>query len=54
MLFDKNVGKDNIKVDYIRSLFLFAGPLQYRNGLFLENGEPVYDRYSELSDRYDE
>ena len=32
MLFEKNVGKDNIKVEYIRSLFLFAGPLQYKNG----------------------
>lgn len=53
-LFDKEVNKDNITVRYIRSLFIFAGPLQYKNGLFLENGEPVYDRYNELSDRYDE
>lgn len=31
-LFDKEVNKDNITVRYIRSLFIFAGPLQYKNG----------------------
>ena len=53
-LFDKNVNSENITVKYIRSQLLFAGPIQYETGQFLENGEPAWDRYSDLSDRYEE
>jgi hypothetical protein len=53
-LFDKRVNEENIRVEYMRSTVLFGGPIQYKTGQFLENGEPVWDRYNDLSDRYEE
>ena len=53
-LFDKYVSPENLKVEYIRSQLLFGGPFQYQTGEFLENGEPVYERYLSLNDRLDD
>ena len=53
-LFDYEVTPYNLKVRYMRSQLIFAGPLQYDTGEFDEEGLPVYSRYESMSDRYDE
>ena len=53
-LFDNQVSATNIKVRYIRSQLLFAGPFQYDTGEIDINGWPIYDRYKDMSDRYEE
>ena len=47
------MNEENIRVEYIRTQLIMAGPFQYKTGEFLENGEPVYARYKDLSDDYD-
>jgi len=53
-LFDYEVTPYNLKVRYMRSQLIFAGPLQYDTGEFDEDGLPIYDRYDSITDRYDE
>ena len=54
LLFDRYVSKDNVRVRYLRTQLVFAGPIQYDTGEVHEDGYPIYKRYESMSDRYDE
>ena len=54
ILFDAEVTPENVRVRYIRTQLLFAGPFQYDTGEVDEKGRQIYDRFSDLSDRVDD
>ena len=53
-LFDAEVTADNLNVRFIRSQLLFAGPFQYDTGKVDAYGWPIYERYKDMSDRFDD
>ena len=54
ILFDAEVSAENLKVKYIRTQLIFAGPFQYDSGKLDDKGRRVYERFDDLSDRLDD
>jgi len=50
-LFDKEVTADNLKVRYLRTQIVFAGPFQYETEELDARGQNIFERYEDKTDR---